>query len=323
MLEANALDGRTVVGTLPPQGGIATVENIAINAVMAGCRLEYLPVVIAAVEAVADSRFGLIGPISSTSSLAVLTVVNGPVRRALGINSGPAVFGPGSRANATIGRAVSLVVRNVGGAIPGVLDRSQLGQPGKFTYCIAENEESSPWEPLHVERGFDAAASTVTVVGAESLQQIENHWSATAEEVLTCIADSVAALGNFNFWGQLGGVIVLGVEHARIIAEDGWSKQNVKEFLCERARRPASLLRRVNKIRRMHTIPDGAMEKEDAETTLIPIARTPDEFVVVVAGGEAGGYSAFVEAYNGEDSVPITKPIRFRHESLTSDTGST
>src|SRR5262249_53533609 len=160
-------DGDDLIALVAPQHGRATVQRIAVNAVMAGCRPEFLPVVIAAVEAICDPAFALEGVSGTTDAVTPLIVVNGPVRGALGVNCGVGVFGPGWRANATIGRALRLVWANVGGARPGVISMSTFGQPGRYTYCIGEREEDSPWAPLHVEHGFAAADSTVAVLAAE------------------------------------------------------------------------------------------------------------------------------------------------------------
>src|SRR5437870_6036814 len=175
-----------------------TAEKIAINAVMAGCRPEYMPVLLAALEAMADPAFTLHGAITSTGGSATLLVVNGPIRKRLGFNAGGNVFGPGWRANATIGRAIRLITLNCLGALPGVLDRSTQGHPGKYTYCIAENEEESPWEPLHVERGFARDASAVTVFAAEGPHNALSHYGLTADAILVTIADTMACLGSFS-----------------------------------------------------------------------------------------------------------------------------
>ena len=169
------------LGVMPPRNGIVSVEAIAVNAVMAGCRPEHLPVVLTAVEAALVPDFNLFAVQSTTHPCSPLIIVNGPVAAELGVNSRYGAFGPGHRANATIGRAVRLCLLNIGGAAPGVLDRSTQGQPSKYSFCIAENEAESPWEPLHVERGFEPGHSTVTVVGCENPHNINDHVSTDAE----------------------------------------------------------------------------------------------------------------------------------------------
>src|ERR1700681_2228383 len=165
---------------MPPRFGCATVQKIAINAVMAGCRPEYLPVVLAAVEAMCDERFCILGVSGTTDAVAPLVILNGPIRAALDINSGAGVFGPGWRANATIGRAVRLVWQNIGGAIPGGISMSTFSQTGRYSYCIGEHEEESPWEPLHVEHGFASGESTVAAIAAEAPQVVANTQGGTA-----------------------------------------------------------------------------------------------------------------------------------------------
>ena len=208
-----------------------TAEKVAINAVMAGCRPEYMPVVVAAIEGIGDPRWSYHGPGTSTAGAGVLLIVNGPVARELDVNAGDNLFGPGWRANLTIGRAVRLVMRNVCGSRPGTLDRGTLGHPGKLSYVIAENEAESPWPPLHVERGFRPDQSAVTVVAAAAPRQFYNQLSNTAEGVLTTLADDMRSSG--NLMGQPNFVVVLAGEHMRTIAGDGWSKAMIREFLFD------------------------------------------------------------------------------------------
>src|SRR5262245_37820408 len=196
MLEAARLEPGQQVAFIRDRAVAVTAEKVAINAVMAGCRPDYMPVVVAAVEAIGDPRWSYHGPGTSTGGAGVLMIVNGPVARELDINAGDNLFGPGWRANLTIGRALRLVMRNVCGSLPGLLDRGTLGHPGKVSYVIGENEEESPWTPLHVERGFQPAQSTVTVVAAEGPRQFYNQLSNTAEGVLTTLADDMRISGS-------------------------------------------------------------------------------------------------------------------------------
>ena len=175
-----------------------SAEKVAINAVMAGCRPEYMPVLLAALEAMADPAFTLHGAITSTGGSATLVVVNGPIRQRLGFNAGGNVFGPGWRANATLGRAIRLITLNCLGAQPGLLDRSTQGHPGKYSYCIAELEEANPWEPLHVTRGLPRETSAVTVFAAEGPHNVLSHYGETAEAVVVALADAMAGLGSFS-----------------------------------------------------------------------------------------------------------------------------
>ncbi|MFC1934607.1 hypothetical protein ACFLXX_05645, partial [Chloroflexota bacterium] len=218
MLDGTSHDPAEVVATIPAMGGEATVEKIAINAVMAGCLPEYLPVIIAAVSMMGEERLGLYGMQPTTGPHAPLLIVNGPIAKELDINSKSGAFGPGWRSNATIGRAIRLILMNIGGAFPGKTDMATQGQSCKYTFCVAENEEESPWEPLHVERGFDTLTSTVTLVCTENAHNINDHPAITAEDILTTIVGSITTLGSNNVVHQCGtSVLALGPEHAATI----------------------------------------------------------------------------------------------------------
>src|SRR5947208_15205435 len=231
LLEVARLDPKQEIGFVTHRAVSVTAEKVAINAVMAGCRPEYMPVVVAAVEGIVDPRWSYHGPGTSTAGAAVLMIVNGPVARELDINAGDNLFGPGWRANLTIGRAIRLIMRNVCGSRPGALDRGTIGHPGKLSYVIAENERESPWMPLHVERGFGADQSAVTVLAAEAPHQFYNQLSATAEGVLTTLADDMRISG--NVMGQPQYAVVLAGEHTRTIAREGWQKADIRKFLFE------------------------------------------------------------------------------------------
>src|SRR2546427_4842503 len=217
---------------------IATVDKIAITAVMPGCRPEYLPVVIAAVEAVCDEAFDLHGVSATTNAPAPLIVVNGPIRRALDINCGAGLFGPGWRANATIGRALRLVCVNVGGARPGVVSMSTFAHPGRYTYCIGEHEEASPWASLAVEHGFAPGDDTVALLGADAPITVYDQRSRTAPDVLATVAASMAVIEHHKMthWGDT--LLVFSPEHAAVVAGDGWSKDDVRRVLVVRLPRP-------------------------------------------------------------------------------------
>ena len=276
-VEASGRARDELIALVPPGLGRATVERIAVNAVMAGCLPEYLPVVIAAVEAICDPAFALVGVSGTTDSVAPLLVLNGPVRKALDVNCGVGVFGPGWRANATIGRAVRLLWGNIGGARPGVISMSTFGQSGRFTYCIGESEEESPWEPLHVEHGFAAQDSTVAAMAAETLQVVNDTTSRTARDLLTTVARSGEVIGSHVHTGLGDTMLVIAPEHARTIAADGWSKADVRQFLWEevrvRARAPAA-----------------------------PKFREPANIVILVAGGTAGRFSAWIPGWPFRDA---------------------
>ena len=288
-----------LVALVPPNYGRATVEKIAVNAVMAGCRPEYLAVVLAAVEAVCDEAFDLHGVSATTNAPAPLLIINGPLRKTLDVNCGAGVFGPGWRANATIGRAVRLVCVNVGGATPGVVSMSTLAHPGRYTYCIGEWEEQNPWEPLHVEHGFERGESTVAVLAADAPLGVYDHRSRTASDLLSTVAASMAVIMNHKMthWGDT--LLVLGPEHARTVAGDGWSKAEVRRFLFERLQRPVRDL--VPGRDGGEGLPDHVLRKfahPERDETLVPKFRAPEHIKIVVAGGTAGRFSAIVPGWS-------------------------
>jgi hypothetical protein len=295
-------DPREVVGVLPPRQGEATVEKIAANAVMAGCRPEYFPVVLAAIEALADPKFNLDSVQATTHPVATLLVVNGPIARALGIQAGYNAFGQGFRANVTIGRAVRLVLMNVGGGLPGSGDRATQGTPAKIAYCVAENEAESPWEPLHVEAGLPADASTVTVFGAEGPHNIQDHHSHTALGVLLTVAGAMGQAGSNNLLGRGWPLLSLGPEHAATIAKEGYTKQQVKQFLYEHARYP---LKRLGLEYQRQQVERWGVA--DAPDTMVPIVRRPEDISIIVAGG-AGKHSCWQPTF-GDGTHWTRRPI--------------
>jgi hypothetical protein len=275
-------------------------EKVATNAVMAGCTPDYMPVVVSALQAMGDSRWSYHGPATSTGGSAVFMLVNGPIARELGINSGDNLFGPGWRANATIGRAVRLVMRNVIGTLPERLDRSTLGHAGKYTYCIAENEGSSPWPPVHVERGFQREQDTVTVLAALAPHQFYNALSNTAEGILTtaCAHMRISA----GAGRQPEYVLVVAGEHMQVIAEEGWSKDDIKRFCFEHTETSLAELKRIN-------LMPGDISADDQSKTK-PLVASPDDFIIVAAGSRAGAFSAFIPGWGTKrNSQSVTKEI--------------
>ena len=289
-----------VAAILVPRLGRATLEAIAANAVMAGALPEHLSVVLAAVEAVAEPAFNLQAIQTTTHPCSPLVIVNGPIARRLGIHAGGNVFGQGARANAVIGRALRLILQNVGGARPGREDRATHGHPGKYSYCIAENEAASPWEPLSVERGFSAGESTVTVCGSEGPHNINDHSSTTPEAIATTVASVAATVGSNNIY--LGGepLVVLGPEHAATAASSGWSKDDFRRRVWEQAAVPLACFAREN-IERFATIyPEGF--KDRPAGAVARVARDWRDIMVVVAGG-AGKHSALIPTFGSTRSV--------------------
>src|SRR6185369_6477731 len=232
------------LGEVPPAMGEATLERVASCAVLAGCRPEYFPVVVAAVQAALEPAFNLNGQAVTTQPAGQLVILNGPARHSLGLNSSIGALGPGRRPNLTIGRALRLLISLTGGGFPGKLDRATLGHAGKIGFCMAENEEVSPWEPLSVQRGFEPGTSVVTVVGCDAPLSISDHRSRTPEELARVLAAAAAATWSPNWW-PLGGasLFVICPEHAQLFGEAGWSKQRLREEMFEAAHRPAGELR--------------------------------------------------------------------------------
>ena len=302
MLGATSRDPQHVVARLDPRRGEATVERIAINAVMAGCAPEYLPVLIAAVEAVADPRFNLNGIQATTNPVGPLLIVNGPIGKRIGINSGRNALGPGCRANATIGRALRLCLLNIGGAIPGEIDKAILGMPGKYTFCLGENEEESPWEPLHVERGFALEESTVTAVGVQGTNNVL-ILSGHAEDALLLTADAMATMGNNNVLIGAGNpVVFFSPGHARQFVEQGFqTKRAVRQFLFEHARIP------MDRFPPREVLPTHPMHERAIVDGQVCAVRKPDDLLVVVAGGAEPYHITYCPSFG--DTGAVTKKI--------------
>ena len=295
MLNACMLDPAEILAVLPPSYIQATWQDVAINAVMAGCRPDYLPVVGAAIAAIAADEFNLLGIATTTGSATPLVIVNGPIARAIGMNAETNALGQGNRANATIGRAVHLALQNIGGAKPGETDMATLGQPGKYTFCCAENEAASPWPPLHVERGFAASASVVTVVGASGTIEVVDSESLTAADLTQTFAQSMLIAGNVGSAGLLGGgepLIIMPPEHAFVFKREGYTKEQVKAAIYERAvltvdRLSAPMRERV----RANAAADGA-------SAVVRVANSPQDVMIVVAGG-VGRKATYVPTWSG------------------------
>jgi hypothetical protein len=299
---AAMLDGRDrdrSLGPMPPLWRTATLEKLAINAVMAGCEPSYFPIVVAAVDAMLDPAFNLYGVQATTHPVAPLVVVNGPYGRSIGVQGGQGCFGPGYRANATIGRAVRLILMNVGGAWPGRGDMATQGSPAKFSYCIAENEDASPWAPMR-------EGDTVTVYGGEPPHNVNDHVATTAAGVLTTIADTAITLGSNvgAYFTQAQLMIVLGPEHAKTVAGDGLSREDVQRYIYENARLPLGLLK-LGGMYGMHDWPAWMNAITDANARP-PRVPSPDDVFVLVAGG-SGKHSAVVP--NCTFSRAVSRPI--------------
>jgi hypothetical protein len=291
-----------VVGILQPKNGVATVAKIAANAVMAGARVEYMPVLMAVTRAIAEPRYNLFGVQTSTHNTSVLAVVNGPMRESLDINWGYNVVGSRWHSTATLGRALRFIVTNIGG-LPGATNIHTQGHIARYEHMIAENEAENPWEPLHVERGFEAQESTVTVFAACPAMMIdENSGSRSAKELLMTFARSVPYVGNRNINGEGEPLIVLGPQHANLLAKEGYSKRDFKRFMWEHARVPFS------------HIPTGNLQSysdrfrkfyvDVSPDTGVPIADRPEDIAVIVMGGK-GTHSLSVQTLLGSRSQTV------------------
>lgn len=299
------LDPGELLGLVEPRLGRATVAKVVANAVMAGCRPEQVPVVVAATRAMCDPRFNLKALQSTTHPCTVMCLVGGPICDEIDINASYNAMGQGQRANAVIGRAIRLVLTNIGGAAPGVLDRSTMGSPAKYSFCFAENAEANPWETFHSELGLDDHASHVTVFGAEGPHNVNDHHGRTGEDLLLTIAASLASPGANNFY--LGGqaVVVLGPEHAEVIARDGFGKTDVKRFLSERAIIPRGLVSEASIDLLEARLPHHLLGPRGRDG--VRFVTDPDNLIVLVAGG-AGRHSAIVPTF-GQSSQAVTERI--------------
>lgn len=295
MIAASGRSRNEILGTIPPKYAPLSIETLAINAVMAGCRPEYMPVIIAAVEAMLEPDFNWVAPAVTTKGVAPLILVNGPIRHNINLNCKGNLFGPGFRANATIGRAIRLVMINVGGAKSQELDKATFGHPGKYTYVIGEDEENSPWVPFHVEHGYDAADSTVAVIACEGPRQIHNlNPHCGPEGILLTLADAYVSLGTYNPTGQDVGLFIIGPEHRQTLSEAGWTKEQIREFLFEHCRRRAEEIRK--------TVGNGEViwvNDDDEDDRKVPIFKRKEQIKVISAGGGAGRFSVVINSFSG------------------------
>jgi hypothetical protein len=312
MLSGTGRDPQDVLGVMPPNMGEVTVEKVAINAVMAGCRPEYMPVILTALEAVLTDEYNIHGVMATTMGASPVIVVNGPIRERIGMNMKLGALGQGNRANATIGRAVRLAVRNIGGAKPGGTERSTLGNPMKFTMCFAEHEERSPWEPLHVERGFKADDSVVTVFTMTSGPTlIVDQDSRKASQLAGSFGLSLEAAFHPKAHFATDVLLVVCPEHVDTLIRDGFTKADVRARIQEVTARPLEDLVE-NEISAVG-FKKAAFEAMDAKARdrMLPKFKTPEDIHMVVAGSDAGKFSgAFHGWATGEiGSISVSKKI--------------
>ena len=307
-LELAGRQDSELVGEIPERRREITAGKVAANAVMAGCLPEYFPVVLAATRAMLDPVFNLVGPSSSMGGAAVLVIVNGPAAKRLGINSRNNLFGPGNRANATIGRAIRLILMNACAAVPGLFDRSVIGHPGKFSYCIAEADTETHWTPLHVERGFEPEQSAVTVFASEAPRQV--RATGHPEAILHALADAASSLGtSMSTSGSVGdpaaglrqGQIAVTIAGNSALWQE-WTKSQVRDYLHHRIRRSMADLKRAQVL-------PGSVESGDEEAFLSLIPE-PDDILLVFAGGEESNMSSVIPSWGPKvASTAVTKEI--------------
>lgn len=309
MLRACPLPAQEIVARVPPIYGEATVEKIAANAVMAGCPPEMMRVLLPLVRATCDERFNIHGVQATTHFAAPLIMINGPVRQQLGFWSRQNVFSNVARANSTLGRALQLILLNIGGGRPDGIDMSALGNPGKFSYCIAENEEQSPWEPLHVERGFQPGQSALSLFAGDPPRGVSEHNAVKGKTILKTISRQLATVWSYRMCMTFEAVVVLCPEHVKTLHRDGFTKRQIKEFLFENTgiplhhyeEDPGEGVQFVSQYREITIDGERCYQK----------FRSPDSLVIVVAGGTAGKFSAVIGSWSTgpRGSQMVTYPI--------------
>jgi len=307
MLEALGGEPQKVEARVPPRWGGLTRVVLALNMVMAGCKPEYAPVVRAAMLALCEPAFNLNGVQATTHMACPLLVVNGPIARKIGMNAGCNAFGSGNRANATIGRAIRLILLNVGGGWPGELDKSTLGHPGKYTYAVAENEELGLLAPYHVEKGFKAEDSTVFVMAAEPPHSVTNHVANDPQGILDSICSAMSTFAHNNAVSSGHCAVVLGPEHATTISKHGWKRHDIKNYLWMNSGnkfRELAFEHRYGKVYN-RSLPVWYKRELDSHIPIVPGAENIHLFVI---GGEAGRFSAFIPGW-GHMTSPVLREI--------------
>ena len=310
MLAATAHNPLEVIGRIPPNYGAATVEKIAANAVMAGCSPQMMRVLIPLVRAACDERFNMHGVQATTHFAAPLITVNGRVRTELGFWCRQNVFSNVARANSTLGRALQLLLLNLGGARPDTMDMSTLGNPGKFSCCIAENEEENPWPALHVDRGLATDQSAVTLFAGEPPHGVSEHTARSAATVLKAVSAALATAWSVRTCIAREALVVLCPEHVKTIHRDGWSKADVRQFLFEHTGVPVredAVGRRWGR----HSTGGGVYRSDDRRPAVLSKVCVPESIRIVVAGGTAGKFSAVIGSWASgpRGSQMVTYPV--------------
>jgi len=304
MLEGTTRAPDEVLGIMPPDRVECSVEKVAVNAVMAGCKPEYFPVVLAAVEAALVPELGLHGVLCTTNAIAPVVMVNGPIAKRIGMNAKGNVFGQGNRANATIGRALQLVVRNVGGGRPGEMDRACFGTPGKYSFCFAEDEDDGVWDSYAVEKGFARDASTVTLFTGDGVAPIIDQVARTPEELVRSYAPCLRTIYHAGQVADVAAFLVIGPEHARVFYDAGWTKSRIKDELAPLLQVP------VRELKPGFGVDDDVqrlkLEQPDAS---VPKFKT-GSLNIIRAGGSAGLFSAIISGLGSITINPVTKEVR-------------
>ena len=305
MLAGTTRSPAEIVGVIPPNNVSCTVEKVAINAVMSGCKPAYLPVVLAAVEAACRDEFCMHGVLATTYFAGPIVIVNGPIVDEIGMNWAHNVLGQGNRANSTIGRALQLVVRNVGGGVPGAVDRATLGQPGKVGFCFPERERDSYWESLAIERGFAPEESTVTLFAGGGVHPVGDQKSRNPESLTRSFALTLRTVYHGKIYGRTDALLVVAPEHMRVFREAGWSKARFREELDRHLTVPGSEVLQGA---------DGIAEGMPAHLSQRPVRKfRPGGLLIVHAGGGAGMWTAVITGWAASGptgSIPVTVPIR-------------
>ena len=313
MIATVDLERDDVLGGIPRRNRWVTVEQAAVNAVMAGCRPDYFPIVVAALGAALDPAFNAHAAFTSTGGAATCVVVSGPLATAVGMNASHNALGSGNRANATIGRAVRLVARNVFGASTGDMDASSMGNPGKYTLCFAEEDPPSPWLPLRVRLGFAPDDTTVTVMATEGPRQIANILSEDPEDVLRTFVSAIKVPATFSVGKGGQGIVVMGPEHALAVRQAGWTQEQAQEFLYRESRiRPEELV-----ANGVHLEVGSAHDMTPGSDGRLPSLASADDVFLVTAGGPGAGWSAYLPAFAPvKHTRAITRRVRLAGESM-------
>jgi len=312
MINACARDRSESLGQIPPKNGDATIEKVAINAVMGGCKPEHFPVVLAALEAMLAPEHNLNGVTQTTHMCVSLTIVNGAIARDLNFNSRDGVFGNGYRSNGAVGRALRLALWNLGGAVPWATDMSTMSHPGEYAFCIAEEEEDNPWDPLHVERGCAPGTDAVTVFACEGPHSV--LCQGTPAEMLYVLSDSLCSLGNNNTHSAGQTLVVLNPRQAHEFANHGWSKNDVRHHLWENSRRTVNELKHCGEYHehvRMAQIDAGRMLARyslNGDFARIPVTDRPEDIHIVVAGGKTY-FAAVLPGWGCYGGYAVTRPV--------------